>query len=256
MHIVDVHCHLDLYGGEHDPEAFNLDAFIQQQQKAGVKAIITNGTLPESNRKALEYAKKYDMVKAALGFYPTHVLEYSEDVFEEELRFMEQHKEDIVALGEVGLDHYHIKDKLGPMKEALTKIVGLAKNLDKPVIVHSRSAETATVELLEQIGWKKIVMHCFSGKKKLVRRILDNGWAVSIPCSVVKLQQFQDMVREAPLQQLLTETDGPFLSPFPGIKRNEPRYIAESLKTMAALKQLDEEEMSNVVFMNYQRWFC
>jgi len=255
MKIVDVHCHLDLYGGEFDSEPVDLDKFLEEQKKNNVKVIITNGTHPESNRKVLEYSQKYGFVKAALGFYPTHVLEHSEKEFDEELAFMEKNKDKIVALGETGLDNHHIKGKLEEQKKALAKLVELAKKIDKPIIIHSRDAELETVEFLEQFDYKKIVMHCFGGRKHIVKRIIKNKWYFSIPCNITKLQHFQTIVELCPFEKILTETDGPFLSPYKDIKRNEPRYIAESLKKIAEIKKVTLEEASNIVFMNYQRLF-
>lgn len=255
MQIVDIHCHLDLYGSEWDPGNFDLDGFIEEQKKSGVKTIITNGTRPESNRLALKYAEKYSIVKPALGFYPTHVLEYSEEEFNKELEFIEKNKHNIVCLGETGLDNHHIKGKLEEQKKALAKLVGLAKKIGKPIIIHSRDAEMETIEFLEQFNYKKIVMHCFGGRKHLVKRIIKNRWYFSIPCNIIKLQHFQMIVELCPFEKILTETDGPFLSPFNDIKRNEPRYIAESLKKIAEIKGMDVEEVSNQIFMNYQRLF-
>ncbi len=254
MQLVDVHCHLDLYPDFVEGE-FDLDAFIRQQEAAGVKAIITNGVKPDSNRKVLALAKEYPIVKASLGFYPTHIQEFSAEEFAAELRFIEGHKDEIVALGEIGLDKYGGDADFAQQKDALIQLVELAKKLDKPILVHSRKAEEETIELLEQLGHKKIVMHCFTGKKKLVQRIIDNGWYLSIPCTVVKLQQFQDMVKAMPFSRILTETDGPLLSPFPEVRPNESRFVAESIRKIAELKGLDPEEAANQVFMNYQTLF-
>lgn len=253
MNIVDVHCHLDLYKGW-DKE-FDVDVFLEMQKKYDVKVIISNGVTPESNRKVLALAKKYPIVKAALGFYPTHVLEFSDEDFEKELKFIEKNKEHIVAIGEIGLDKHHVEDKLSEMQKAFEKIVLLAKKIDKPILVHSRKAELETIECLERLGHKKIVMHCFGGRKQHIKRIIENGWYFSIPTTVVKLQQFQEIIKECPFEKILTETDGPYLSPFKDGKPNESRFIVESLKKIAEIKGLDVEEVSNMIFMNYQRLF-
>lgn len=190
-----------------------------------------------------------------MGFYPTHVLEHSEEEFDKELKFIEQNKDNIVCLGETGLDNHHIKGKLEKQKKGLKKLVELAKRIDKPIIIHSRDAELETVEFLEQFNYKKIVMHCFGGRKHLVKRIIRNGWYFSIPCNIIKLHHFQTIVELCPFEKILTETDGPFLSPFKDIKRNESRFIAESLKKIAEIKGMDVDEVSNQIFMNYQRLF-
>jgi len=102
---------------------------------------------------------------------------------------------------------------------------------------------------------KKIVMHCFSGRKHLVRRIVDNSWYLSIPCTVTRTQQFQENVQLQDLSRILTETDAPYLSPFPDIPRNEPSFIIESLKKIAELKRMDAIEVANNIYKNYQDVF-
>ena len=101
---------------------------------------------------------------------------------------------------------------------------------------------------------KKVVMHCFSGKFKLVKRIEDNGWFFSIPTNIIKLLHFQNIVKEVSLNQLLTETDAPFLSPYKD-RINEPSFIVETIRKMSEIKQMDENEIKNIIYMNFQKIF-
>jgi len=251
MLLADVHAHLDMMK--------DLDNVINRAKKAGVKAIITNGVNPEANRESLELAKKYpDIVKAAMGIYPPDALGRETNQnnffdFDKEIEFIKKNKDKIIAIGEMGLDYKNGRDK-SLQKDIFTKLVNLAREIDKPLIVHSRSAEADVVELLEAANYKKIVMHCFHGKSKLVDRIIANDWYFSIPCNVVRTPQIQNIVQKAPLNRLLTETDAPFLSPFPG-KQNEPAFMIESIKKIAEIKQLDAEETANIIFMNYKKLF-
>jgi len=256
MLIVDVHAHLDFEEYQHD-----LDKVIENNKKAGVAAVINNGVDIASNRKVLELAKKYDIIKPALGFYPVHAAQVKEEEFDAELEFIS--KQDIVAIGEVGLDY--IKGDDNPhgdkyrkeMRSCFEKFIRLAEKKRLPMIAHSRRAELDVIEMLESSSLKKgkIIMHCFMGRQHLVKRILDNGWSMSVPCIINKLQQLQSIVEMAPISQLFTETDAPYMSPYPDIKRNEPRFIVEGLKKIAEIKKLDVEEVSKMVFMNYQNLF-
>ena len=97
-------------------------------------------------------------------------------------------------------------------------------------------------------------MHCFTGKKSLVKRIRDNGWFMTIPTCAVRSQQFQDITKEVPLNQLLCETDAPYLSPYKG-KRNEPAFIIESYKKIAEIKRMELNEVANNIWMNWQKTF-
>ena len=257
--LVDVHCHLDHVAFKDD-----LDKVIERAKKAGMKAIITNGLNPETNRISLKLAEKYEIVKAALGIYPIDALQKEAESGEypttkegfdvdEEIAFIRKNNDKIVAVGECGLDFKSSEHKEKQI-EVFKKMIALSVELEKPIIVHSRKAEQECIETLEQFKTKKIVMHCFSGKVSLVKRVRDNGWFFSVPANIVFSQQFQRLVEEIPLSQLLTETDAPLLSPFRG-ERNEPAFIAETIKKIAEIKNMDATEVENVIYNNYQRLF-
>ncbi len=260
MVFLDVHCHLT-----YEPLISKIDEVIQRAKRNNVKIIITNGTNPKENRIAIELSKKYPEVKYALGYYPTHIQEITEEELDKEIKFIRTQKP--IAIGEVGLDYkftseehpenpneqeiIRIKEK---QKKGFQKFIDLAKELNIPIIVHSRKAELDVIEMLEKSNHKKIVMHCFSGRKHLVQRVLDNGWYVSIPVTVIKLQQFQEMVQKAKLSQLLTETDAPWLGPEPGTT-NEPSNVILTIKKIAELKGFNEKEIEDQIYFNYMRLF-
>ncbi|MFH1053252.1 MAG: TatD family hydrolase [Candidatus Woesearchaeota archaeon] len=253
MMLIDCHNHIDSKQFHKD-----IDKVLERAKKAGVKAIINNGLLPESNRKTLELASKHDVIKAALGLYPVDVLnlKMSDKDIDDEIDFIQKNKDKIVAVGEIGLDFYWVKEdyKRQRQKELFQKMIDLAIEIKKPIIVHSRKAEKETIEIIEKSGIKKVMMHCFCGTIELVKRIEKNGWYLSIPCTVVRSAHFQQVVKEVNINKLLTETDGPYLSPFPR-KRNEPANIAVSVKKIAEIKNMDEEETGKNIFMNFQHLF-
>jgi TatD DNase family protein len=255
---IDVHAHLDFSEYEKD-----LDSVLEDCRAKGVKAIIVNGTTPEGNRKVLELAQKHPIIKPALGFYPTHVVENKWEAVDEELDFI-LHNKQKVALGEVGLDykfaeenktpHMPIDEQKKMMKRAFEKFIEISEKTGKPLIIHSRKAEEDVIEMIESSSLKNPVFHCFSGKRRLVQKIADNKWNFSVPVTVIKLQQFQEMVQYTNINQLLTETDSPYLGPVPG-ERNVPTNVSLTVKKIAELKGFDEEETSKTIFMNYQRLF-
>ncbi len=247
--LVDVHAHLD--AAEFDAD---VDAVIERAKKAGIVAVISNGLNPEGNRKVLALAKKYDIVKAALGLYPTDVLKMSESGIDKEIAFIEKHEKQTIAIGEIGLDYKWVKDQNEKQQVVFRKMLELAKRLEKPILVHSRDAEEDTIRMIEESGIKKVVMHCFGGNMKLVERVAKNSWSFSIPTNVVFSSHFQSIVKKVDVSQLLTETDAPFLGPEKGV-RNEPANIAVSVKKIAEVKKMDAVEMENVLYMNYQRLF-
>ncbi|MBT3416610.1 TatD family hydrolase [Candidatus Woesearchaeota archaeon] len=241
--LVDVHTHLDLLEKEKD-----LDKVLKNSEK--VKVIITNGTGPESNRRVLEISKKYEKVKPALGLYPDKAISLTDEEIEDEIRFIKSKKP--VAIGEVGLDNYRIEN-LERQKKVLIKFIKLSKELDVPIIIHSRKAEEETLNILEKNDAKKVIMHCFSGNKELTERAVSLGYYFTIPCTITRNKTFRKLSKRIPLNRLLTETDAPYLSSRD--EANEPAFIEDSIKKIAELKQLNEEELEKIIFMNYQNIF-
>lgn len=263
MLLIDVHAHLDIEGYE---QYGGIDKVLEECVHNGVKTIISNGTGIESNRKVLAIAKKHSIVKIALGIYPTHCLEMIEDgkekEFNEEMDFIEStiKNKKCIAIGEVGLEYKEITDinetKKNIQKSCLKKFIHIAKKYDIPIIIHSRGAELEVVELLEEEGMKnhKVIMHCFSGRKHLVERIRENGWSFSIPCNLDRSLHFQQIVKDTPTEQLLTETDAPYISPVPGTV-NRPDNVIYTVKKIAELKGMTPVEVSNIIYANYQKLF-
>lgn len=251
---IDVHSHLDFEG-----LIERLDEVIANAKKAGLRYIVTSGITPQTNRKVLEISKKYpDIVKASFGLYPMDALtretnEKNEFDVDEELSFWQKNKDKFISIGEIGLDYKNGKDAK-MQKEVFSKVLDSAKKLNKPVIIHSRKAEADAIEVLQSSSIKKVIMHCFSGRKHLVKKAYDLGYSFSIPTNVVRLQQFQEMVQEIDINHLFCETDAPFLSPFKE-QRNEPAFIVESYKKIAELKGLTLEEVEKNIFMNFERMF-
>ncbi|MBI4141049.1 TatD family hydrolase [Candidatus Woesearchaeota archaeon] len=265
MALVDVHCHLTHINFKQD-----LDKVLENAHLAGVKRIITAGVNPETNRECLELARLHpDIVKCTLGIYPIDALNLKENIegesglsrgsffdVDKELAFIEQNKDKIAGIGEAGLDFKMIKDDLlvKKQKENFQKVIELAEKLKKPLVVHSRSAEKECVEMLESSKLKKVVLHCFEGRKSVIKTAADAGMNFSIPAIIGRLQHFQMLVDMAGINQLLTETDAPWLSPVVGT-RNEPANVALTIKKIAEIKKMTAEETANNVFMNYQRVF-
>lgn len=242
---VDVHAHLEM--------CENTNEVIRRAHEKGVM-VIAAGVNHSSNAALVNLAK--DNVKVSLGMYPVEAEKLTEKEIEKELSFIQEHSGEIVGIGEVGLDLYEGED-LEKQKSILGKLVNLAKRLDKPVIVHSRKAEKETVDFLESFNYKKIVMHCFSGPMKLVRRIIDNGWRLSIPAIVMYSEHFQKVVEISPIEHLLCETDSPLLSPYKSeTLNNEPANVIEAYKKIAEIKGISVDEAKEKIWNNVTRLFA
>jgi TatD DNase family protein len=291
--LIDIHCHL-----HHCYFNDDLLQVIENAKIAGLKAILTAGIDPASNRKALEISGKYDIVRPCLGIYPiqqgnnnksskkfnnSKVENYDNEKnnndnkiknnetkkdnnqlnngknyaitnIDEEFEFIEKNKKKIAAISEIGLDYHWVKDNINEQKELFEKMISLAEKINKPVIVHSRKAEEDCIGMLRSSKLKNVVMHCFTGRYSLVKRIINNGWFLTAPTSIVRSTQFQENAKLAPITQLFCETDSPYLSPFKD-KRNEPAFVAEAYKKLAEIKNMELKEVVNNVWMNWQKLF-
>lgn len=244
---VDVHAHLDY------PLVGDINEVVENAKKAGVSVIINNGLNPKSNRKTMMLSKNYDIIKPALGIYPTDAVDMSDEEIEKELIFIKTQRP--IAIGECGLD-FSDSNLEAQEKQIIVfkKLIEIAKSLDVPIIVHSRKAEFKVLEIIEEMQVKKVVLHCFSGKKVLIQNAVKLGCNFSIPANVTRSQHFQDMVRDVPITQILTETDTPFLGPEKDVL-NEPKNVVHTIKKMAEIKGYEEKEIENSVFMNFQKLF-
>ena len=244
--LIDIHSHIDI--------CKDIEAIIENAKKQNVK-ILTAGTSPKSNREILKLKIKYPEINICLGIYPIDALKISEKEMDSEIEFIKKNKEKISAIGEVGIDLKHAKeDSLETQKENLKRFVNLARELNIPVVIHSRKAEKECIELLEKLNYNKIIMHCFSGNMNLVKRIIKNNWRLSIPANVKYSEHFQKIIEITPIENLFCETDSPFLHPdkkFP----NEPSNVIESYKKIAEIKNLSLAEVEKIIEENYKGLF-
>jgi len=261
MILVDVHAHLDF------PEfSDDVQDVIERSKTAGVAAIVCQGVHTTSNAKVLELAAKYPIVKPAMGVYPLNLPnvkvndEQGKDfdrkhqaTIDETLQQIKEHAREIVAIGEVGID-LHFSDDEEHQVANFTRILQLANQLHKPVVVHSRKAERLVLDILEDAKFPNAVLHCFNGGKAMIKRAIDGGFALTVTSNANRLQHFQMMAKMVPLNQLLTETDAPYLSPVPG-ERNEPHNVSYAIDVIAQQKGLNNQEVARAISMNDQKRF-
>ncbi|MDO8563948.1 MAG: TatD family hydrolase [Nanoarchaeota archaeon] len=243
---IDIHCHLEM--------CKDITECVKNAHKRDVGLILTQGTSVETNREALKLAEKYKEVKACLGIYPIDALKMSDKEIKKEIDFIRNNKNKIVAIGEVGIDFKEDSENHERQKEIFRNFVELSMEINKPIIIHSRKAEEDCIEILEKMNAKKVIMHCFCGKRKLVERIVKNGWYLTIPTSVKNGQQFQDNAKIVPIEQLFCETDSPFLHPDKK-ENNEPGNVVVSYEKISEIKGMKLGEVKDKIFENYLKLF-
>lgn len=261
MNLIDVHCHLN-----HELFKDDLPEVLKRAQDIGIKVIIVSGVNTNANHEVLKLAQQYPIIKASLGIYPIDALGLSEGEtglprqpqpinLEEEFKFIEQHKDQVISIGEIGMDfHWASKEETGAKQaDNFRRIIRFAKRINKPIVIHSRKAEAECIQILgEEIPHQEIpvIMHCFSGKKVLINQAAALGHYFSVPPNIVKSDQFQTLVKIVPLTQILTETDSPWLSPVKE-QKNEPSFVIETIKKIAEIKQLTPEQVADQIWENY-----
>ena len=238
--IFDSHAH-------YDSEQFNEDreALLNSMEANGVGTIVNSGASWDSVTEVVELAHKYPFMYAAVGVHPDEVGELSDERFE----YMKAQcqKEKVVAVGEIGLDYYWDNESHDVQKKWFIKQLELARELDLPVIIHSRDAAADTLEIMKEYGQGlRGVIHCFSYSIELAREYVKMGYHIGIGGVVTfkNGRKLKEIAAEIPLDRILLETDCPYLAPVPFRgKRNDSSYISYVAKEIADLKGITYEEV-------------
>lgn len=263
MGLFDVHTHLT-----HPDLLSQVDAVVQRAMAAGVTTIVTNGLNPRDNRAVLKLAERFEIVRPALGLYPVDAVlqdmraageQYpgSEETWSTgaAVDWVRDHAEQALAIGEIGLDGYWVKQPFWEAQdEAFRQLVRIAMDADKPVIIHTRKRERRALELLDELGARRVDWHCFTGRVKLAREIVERGHCLSIPANARRSQSFTKMLETLPREQLLLETDAPYLGPERDVM-NEPANVAGTVAYAAELWNCSPEQAQAQLEENFERLF-
>jgi TatD DNase family protein len=241
--VIDTHAHLDALD--------DADGAVARAREAGVTQVVTVGTTIASCRRALELADKHEGVFAALGLHPHEAGEaWEEDL--DELRELLGHPK-AVAVGETGLDHYRDYAPHDRQAQLFRAQVGVAEALEKPLVVHTRSADEDTLEVLRALAPDtRVVLHCFSSAA-LLEPALESGWYVSFAGNVTypKAPELRWAAEQVPADRLLAETDSPYLAPQQVRGRpNEPANVVHTYTILAEARGEDVEELGRQIESN------
>jgi TatD DNase family protein len=250
LRLIDTHAHLD--------EIEDLAAAITGAREAGLSAIIAVGSDLASNVKVLEIAEQYQgFVYLALGWHPWYL---KEDELDSHLEFIEANMDKAVGMGEIGLDYHKrvraVADK-DLQKHVLRGLLAIAKKHGKPALVHSRYAWRDAFDAVDGAGLDRAVFHWYTGTSGVLRDIIARGYYISVTPAVEYHDEHRRAVKEAPVEQLLLETDSPVT--YGRGSDHEfnamPADVRRSLKTAAELKGIGEAELAAVTTANAERLF-
>ena len=235
--MIDSHTHLDRGPA---PEA----ELVAQAREAGLTRILTIGMDADSRRNALHAAETYPEVYAAIGHHPNEATGYTEQITAE-LREQARHPR-CLAIGETGLDDFRNYAPRPDQERAFAAQIDLARELGKPLVIHTRAAEDDTIATLaEHADGLEVVLHCFSMPDRL-DECLDHGWWISFAGNVTypKAQDLAQAAERVPLDRLLVETDAPYLTPQDVRKhRNQPAYVVHTARFVAERRGISLEEL-------------
>lgn len=246
--IIDTHCHM------YFSECSNAEEIIKKCKDENIK-IILNGIDKESNKQVLELSNKYDNVYAAIGYDHSVVNKVKEEDF---ILLEEQIKSDkVVAVGEIGLDYYWVKDNKEKQKELFIKQIDLAIKYNLPVIVHSRDAVQDVYDILKT---KNVTgsIHCYSGSTEMAKEFIKLGFYIGIdgPITFKNNKKQREMVKDIDINHILVETDSPYLSPEPHRgEKNTPLNLKYIINQIAAERDLSYENVEKITTDNALRLF-
>ena len=258
MPFIDSHCHID--GQEYDADR---EEVIARALDAGVTTMLNVGTGdPHSGafERAVELAETHEGIYAAIGVHP-HDAKLFDNAAEQRLLDLARRSERVIAWGEIGLDYHYDHSPRDVQREVFKRQLGLARELNLPVVIHSREADTDTISILREAltGYQRGgVMHCFGGGLSMAEAAIELGFYISFAGNLTfkKAEDLRDVARQLPLDRLLIETDCPYLTPVPFRgKRNEPARVVETARCLAGLHARELAEVGRVTSENFAKLF-
>ncbi|HXC70530.1 MAG TPA: TatD family hydrolase [Pyrinomonadaceae bacterium] len=254
---IDSHAHID--GPEFDADR---EEIVERARVADVSLILNVGTGdPHAGvlERAVDVGKKYESVYTAIGTHP-HDARFYDDGAEEKIKALVQ-DDRVLAWGEIGLDFHYDNSPRDVQVEVFKRQLRAARECGLPVVIHTREAESETIEILKsdyEGAERRGIFHCFSGSMALAQQALELGFMISFSGIVTfkKAEELREVAKQVPLNRLLIETDCPYLTPIPYRgKRNEPAYVVEVARCLAGIHGVEIEEIGRITSENFTSFF-
>ncbi|MDP8265017.1 MAG: TatD family hydrolase [Candidatus Aceula lacicola] len=250
--LIDTHAHLN--------DVEDITAALTRAKQAGVSTIVAQGVDLASNKKNLEIKQKFsDMdIRLAFGIHPGNI---SDKEIEETFEFIRDHKSDIVAIGETGLDFWYQwvrkdDEEKKKQKEIFTRQIDLAQEFEMPIVIHSRGAWKECFSIAEEKNVERAVFHWYSGPEDALKNILNKGYFISATPALGYSKELRAAIEFAPMDQILIETDTPvFFRVEDGGFQSEPKDVFKTLGFLSEIKNIDLEKAANLLNQNAEKVF-
>ena len=253
--ITDSHCHLDY------PKLYDqLDDIVKRAEYNQVKYLLTICTTLESFERIKLIITKYKNIYGTFGIHPHESEKYPQVDSKFILNIKNKHNK-IIGIGETGLDFYYNYSDKKIQKKIFIEHISAASQLNIPIIVHSRNAEVDTYDILRSESKNsnlKVLIHCFTGSKNFAKKLIDLNFYISVSGIITfkKSNELADTISTIPMENLLVETDSPYLAPIPYRgKDNEPSYIIHTVEKLSQIKKLSNESIMTNTTNNFMNLF-
>ena len=251
MRLIDVHGHIN------DEKFDDVKAVVDRAVEAGLEACLCASCDLSSSQKAVDFAEKFSIVYANVGIHPENIDAYDENTITELEKLAKNKK--VVAIGEIGLDYYWRQDNKERQQAIFVEQIKLANELNLPVVIHTREAMGDTIELLKKYKVNRpSVMHCYGGSIESAKELMKLGFSFSFGGLVTfkNAQKVVDVVKNLPIENILLETDCPYMSPVPFRgQRNEPKNVVYIADEIARIKNMTIEDVAEKTTANAKRIF-
>lgn len=249
--LIDTHSHIDMENFEQ-----RFDEVLKNAKQNDVEKVVIPGVEPSGFKKISEICEKYENIYGAVGVHPEEVNSFNEEAEELIKKYLKNPK--IIAVGEIGLDYYWDKSQIEKQKEIFERQILIAKEAQKPVLVHDREAHQDSFEILKRTKANEIgvVMHCFSGSPEFAMECIKEGFYIALGGVVTfkNAKKVKEVAKIIPLDRLLLETDAPYMAPVPYRgKENEPAYVKYVAQEIANLRNISYEEVAETTTNNAKK---
>lgn len=250
--MIDAHCHVDF-------KEFNKNREeVVARAKKKLIAIINSGATLGGNRRTLKLVEDYKgFIYGTLGFHPVDASKADYNIIEQAFKEIHENIDKVVAVGETGLDFHHIEDTEARNRQikVFRSFIDLANEYEMPIVIHAREAELKAFELVSKYSRDiDIIFHCYGGNIETANKIIDESYYVSFSTIICYSDYHKELVEEIPIQNILTETDSPYLSPFKG-QKNEPAFVEETVKKIADIKSISALKVDKTTEKNAKKVF-
>lgn len=250
--MIDAHCHVDF-------KEFNKNREeVVARAKKKLTAIVNSGATLGGNRRTLKLVEDYKgFIYGTLGFHPVDASKADDNIIEQTFKEIHENIDKTVAVGETGLDFHHIGDTEARNRQikVFRSFIDLANEYELPIVIHARDAELKAFELVNRYSRDiDVIFHCYGGSVETANKIIDESYYVSFSTIICYSDYHKELVEEIPIQNILTETDSPYLSPFKG-QKNEPAFVEETVKKIAEIKSISTLKVDKITEKNAKKVF-